>query len=162
MSTKPLFDADLVVAALGAIRDPEQVIEVRVLDATTRSSTWEATQSGYFNDATKVVEALKSVRTAKGIYLTLNPVNPALLARAQNRLRKAGKGDSTSDNDIKQRRWLPIDADAVRPAGISSTDEEHDLALAREENRQASQASDSNECQGPVVVDNAFQNNRRR
>jgi hypothetical protein len=29
------------------------------------------------------------------------------------------------------RRWLPIDLDPVRPAGISSSDDEHDSAIQR-------------------------------
>ena len=37
----------------------------------------------------------------------------------------------TTDTDITQRRWLPIELDPVRPSGISATDEEHAKALAR-------------------------------
>ena len=67
-----------------------------------------------------------------GVYVTLNPVNPALLARASNRLRTVGRNDAlTSDADITKRRWLPIDLDPVRPSGISSTDQEHLLAVER-------------------------------
>jgi hypothetical protein len=66
------------------------------------------------------------------VYVTLNPVNPALLARASNRLRTVGRNDAlTSDADITKRRWLPIDLDPVRPSGISSTDQEHLLAVER-------------------------------
>ncbi|MGA2185795.1 MAG: hypothetical protein ABSH47_22480, partial [Bryobacteraceae bacterium] len=35
------------------------------------------------------------------------------------------------DADITKRRWLPIDLDPVRPSGISSTDQEHSLAVER-------------------------------
>ena len=45
---------------------------------------------------------------------------------------RLGKKDSTtSDADILRRRWLPIDIDPLRPSGVSSTDEEHGLALAK-------------------------------
>ena len=45
---------------------------------------------------------------------------------------RLGKTDSTtSDADILRRRWLPIDIDPLRPSGVSSTDEEHGLALAK-------------------------------
>jgi len=67
---------------------------------------------------------------APGIYLTLNPVNPDLLARAQNRLIHYAK-HTTADTDIEWRHWLPIDFDPLRPAGISSTDAEHQAALDR-------------------------------
>ena len=64
--------------------------------------------------------------------MTLNPVNPELLARTANRLRDAGKDTPlTTDADVTARRWLPIDVDPMRPRGISSTDEEHELALER-------------------------------
>ncbi len=59
-------------------------------------------------------------------------MNPDLLARAVNRVRVASKGcPATADTDILKRRWLPIDLDPVRPAGISSNDEEHALAIGR-------------------------------
>jgi hypothetical protein len=63
------------------------------------------------------------------IYITLNPVLPALLARAVNRLRERAE-ITTSDSDILRRRWLLIDFDPVRPAGISSTDAEHGRAMS--------------------------------
>ncbi|MGC3967580.1 MAG: hypothetical protein QM775_09485 [Pirellulales bacterium] len=68
---------------------------------------------------------------ADGVYFTLNPVNPVLLARSVNRLRRFGKPVTTSDAEIICRRWLPLDFDPVRPAGISSNDAEHEAALAR-------------------------------
>ena len=53
-----------------------------------------------------------------------------LLARSCNAFGAYAK-HTTSDTDIVVRRWLPIDLDPVRPAGISSTDQEHNEALAR-------------------------------
>jgi hypothetical protein len=60
----------------------------------------------------------------------LNPVKPVLLARAKNRLQK-GLKNLTTDADVIEWRWLYIDCDPVRPAGISSTDAEHAAALQR-------------------------------
>ena len=65
-----------------------------------------------------------------GVYATLNPLNPDLLARAANRVKEYAK-ETTADRDIVNRRWLPIDFDPVRPAGISSTDAEYAKALDR-------------------------------
>ncbi|MBS1876826.1 MAG: hypothetical protein JSU00_26670 [Acidobacteria bacterium] len=91
------------------------------------------TVSGYFDNFDSLASALARADERyrpQGIYYTINPVLPALLARACNRLRE--RADlSTSDADILRRRWLPIDLDPVRPAGISSTDEEHEAALTR-------------------------------
>ena len=60
------------------------------------------------------------------IYFTINPVNPDLLARANNRFVESRT--ATSDADIVCRRWLFIDLDPKRPSGISSSDAELDAA----------------------------------
>ena len=64
---------------------------------------------------------------ANGVYVTLNPCQEALLARANERL-VAGVG-RTKDAEIQRIRNLLIDIDPTRPEGISSTDTEHDAAL---------------------------------
>lgn len=66
--------------------------------------------------------------TAKAVYVTLNPVNPALLARAKNRIQDYAK-DLTKDADVSCIRNILIDVDPVRPAGISATDAERAAAL---------------------------------
>ncbi len=103
------------------------VVEVRALaDGVTHS--------GYFDDYGKLacaVEALDADPSITGIYVTLNAVNPALLARRVNRIkmRLSRKDATTADTDIIRRRWLPIDIDPVRPSGVSSTDAEHAAAI---------------------------------
>jgi hypothetical protein len=110
-----------------------QVIELRLLKVNRGTGGFACTISGYFDDHEKLAnEAVRHSPVAQGAYITLNPVNPDLLARSANRLRVAGKDSPlTTDADILVRRWMPIDFDPVRPAGISSTDEEHELALTR-------------------------------
>ena len=115
--------------AVARLAGPGQVIEVRAL-------TDQYTHSGYFNDPAalfRAVEPLDADSSVHGIYVTLNEVNPALLSRRANRIKmRLGKKDSTtSDADILHRRWLPIDIDPLRPSGVSSTDEEHELARAK-------------------------------
>ena len=92
------------------------------------------TESGYFDDleaASKAVAELSG--HAKSVYVTLNPVNPALLSRCCNRIAEVKGTPTTSDADIVRRRWILIDLDAKRPAGISAADEElaaaHDVAI---------------------------------
>ena len=115
--------------AVARLAGPGQVVEVRAL-------TDQYTHSGYFSDhdaLIRAVEPLDADSSVHGIYVTLNEVNPALLSRRANRIKmRLGKKDSTtSDADILRRRWLPIDIDPLRPSGVSSTDEEHGLALAK-------------------------------
>jgi hypothetical protein len=91
----------------------------------------DGTISGYFNDLAKMAEAAKALsHSVPGVYLTLNPVKTALLGRANNRIERRA-ALTTTDKDIVRRRLLLIDADADRPAGISSTDAEHEAALAK-------------------------------
>src|SRR5262249_23156259 len=62
-------------------------------------------------------------------YFVLNQVDAAMLARICNRVRMVGEGETTTDSNIIARRWLPIDADPIRPKDISSTDIEKAAAL---------------------------------
>ncbi|WP_214083946.1 hypothetical protein [Methanoculleus sp.] len=107
------------------------VVEVRALaDGVTHS--------GYFDDyesLARAVEALDADPSVAGIYVTLNAVNPALFARRANRIkmRLSRKDATTADVDILRRSWFPVDIDPVRPSGVSSTDVEHDAALAAAE-----------------------------
>jgi len=104
------------------------VVEVRALADG-------ATHSGYFDDygaLARAVEALDADPEVSGVYITLNSVNPDLLARRANRIkmRLSRKDATTADADIVRRRWFPVDIDPVRPSGVSSTEEEHAAALA--------------------------------
>lgn len=117
-----------MTALLDAARmvlEPGSVAELRILN------TRRGTVSGYFDDFDKLAEAAGEWDgKAPGIYVTLNPVNPDLLARSSNHLTEYAK-HTTSDADVLRRRWLPIDFDPVRPSGISSTDAEHEAAKER-------------------------------
>jgi hypothetical protein len=106
---------------------PATVVELRILN------TPRQTVSGYFNDLQPFTQtASQWSGKAPAVYATLNPCNPALLARAANRLKDRVK-TTTSDSDIVHRYWFPLDFDPVRPADISSTEAEHDAALQRAE-----------------------------
>jgi hypothetical protein len=88
------------------------------------------TLSGYFDDPSKMAEtAARLSGKAAGVYLVLNEIDPRLLARAVNRMVPGPKA-TTRDVDILRRRFLLIDIDARLPAGIATTDAEHDAAIA--------------------------------
>lgn len=93
------------------------VCEVRILN-----TNWH-TVSGYFNNADALLKAIAPYSNYN-IYITLNPVQPSLLARASNRLETYCK-NVTTDKDIEMLDFLLIDCDPVRPANISSSDVEH-------------------------------------
>lgn len=122
---------DLIMKALRTFFEPGDVFEVRVLDAVSPGSTWTHNESGYFEyDQIDVIpNCLDNFVSYGGVYITMNPVNPDLLARANNRLKAARSGESTSDSDILCRRWMLIDIDPERPAGISANEDEKAAAL---------------------------------
>src|SRR5438477_22911 len=71
--------------ALTSLTDNSQLIELRVLGINGKRRT----DSGYFNDIQKLAKAAVSYDgRAEGIYFTVNPVNPALMARANNRVKE--------------------------------------------------------------------------
>jgi hypothetical protein len=127
-SRLPLFDADRVRQAVTLLVEPGDVFELRALDATLRGQRLTRIVSGYFDSADALIAALPRIEAAKGIYFTLNPVLPDLLARRCNRLDYAASGETTGDQHIVRRRWLLIDVDPKRPAGISATDSEKEQA----------------------------------
>ncbi len=128
-----MIDREEVIRALKLWFHPGDVFEVRILEAVTGDYLKPHVETGYFDfeHIGHVADALAKLRSYCGVYATVNPVNPDLLGRANNRLRPAGRNATTTDADIVCRRWLLIDCDAVRPSGISSTDAEHDAALAK-------------------------------
>ena len=119
-----------IAKTLALLFEPGQVVELRALFE-------DATASGYYDDMVRLAADAEVVEAAQplGMYVTLNEVNPALLARRENRIKmRLGKKDATTaDVDIIRRRWFPIDIDAKRPSGVSSTDAEHEAALAKAE-----------------------------
>lgn len=124
-------DKTEIIRALRQWFQPGDVFELRILDAVTSEYQRPHVESGYFDfeHIEAVPAAMAKLRCYRGAYVTVNPVNPALLARAVNRIRSVGREPTTADSDILCRRWLLIDCDAERPSGISSTDAEHDAAL---------------------------------
>ena len=128
-----MTDANEITHALRLWFQAGDVFEVRVLDAVSADYRREHIESGYFDyeHISAVPEALKRLLSFRGVYVTVNPVNPDLLARAVNRLRPAGRNPTTADTDIVRRRWLLIDCDPRRASGVSSSNAEHESALAK-------------------------------
>lgn len=134
MSTTALLNHDEMRRALSTLIEPGTVFEIRILEPRRGGRSYSPRVIyGYFDDPSQVPDALTALRLegAKGIYITLNPVNPALLARSHNKFTEAKDGQTTADKDILVRRWLLVDTDPKRPAGISASDEEKTKALER-------------------------------
>jgi hypothetical protein len=138
LSTKPANshaakpDSYVIKQTFEALLDPDQVVELRALGVSTPNFRRAHTVSGYFDNIDRLTEAAVQLAPfARGVYFTPNPLTPALLARAANRVRPiTDREPLTSDTDVQSRRWILIDCDPVRPSGISSTEMEHEAALA--------------------------------
>ncbi len=125
-----LFDKDVFQVFV----NPGEVVEVRIIKAQGKSRSWgndwaKGTVSGYFDDFQSFLEAVKPADDANhgGIYFTLQVIDPRLIGRAFNRLKPSNL--TTSDHNVQAFRWLPIDLDPVRPAGISSSDSELEASM---------------------------------
>jgi len=106
---------------------PGQVTELRVLNARIDGEYGTGTYSGYFDreHIDDLIFTCQQIRAASACYFIPNAVKPELLGRSFNRARRIkDREPTTSDHDILERRWLLIDVDAVRPAGVSATSAE--------------------------------------
>ena len=148
-----MTDKKQVADYLRTLFEPGDVFEVRVLEAVSPGSTWAHTESGYFeyDQIDLVPNCLANFIHYGGVYITMNPVNPDLLARANNRLKSAKRDTSTKDGDVLKRRWMLVDIDPERPAGISANDTEKTVALDKAIEIQEGLASMG--FPAPIVVD---------
>jgi hypothetical protein len=106
--------------------EPGTVVELRILGAVDDPKYPPFTVSGYYDHShldALADAALKWTGHAEGCYVTINPLQPDLLARASNRVVRRAKR-TTTDAEIVRRVGLVFDADPVRPAGVSATEEE--------------------------------------
>jgi hypothetical protein len=121
------LDRTEVLRALKVLTEPDQVTELRILKMGNLR-----TVSGFFDrdHHGDLAEAAASYdTTAPGIFVTMNPVDRALLGRANNRV-KVRAEETTADQHILKRRFLLLDGDPVRASAVSSSNSEHDTALA--------------------------------
>jgi hypothetical protein len=113
-STPDPASADQMLKAIRALVPPGAVVEMRIPEYGWRKTN---TASGSLDDLETFVTATRAHDgKAAGIYFTMNPVKPELLARKVNRSEQYAKL-TTADHDIERRRWVLIDIDPVRAAG---------------------------------------------
>lgn len=105
--------------AVAVLQEPDEVFEVRAIGTAKKDIL-----SGYFRDADTLLKALDSIDLRnRNIYITLGKVKSECFSRSQSE-HFLKSPQTSSDTDIVSYRWLFVDLDPVRPAGISSTDEE--------------------------------------
>src|SRR5262249_49177348 len=114
-------DAKTVAGWLRLLHGDSAAVEFRALKCTTSRGGRETTRCGFF-DPDHFEEMAKAgldlTRTvASGVYMTLNGLDPAILARRHNREDYAGAGDTSSDANVVRRTLMLIDIDPKRLAG---------------------------------------------
>ena len=124
----PIPDKNAILAALGVLFTPDDVIELRAFPKGRKR-----TDAGYFDgqhwpELAEQAERLSASGAA--VYVTLNPVDPQLLSRYSNRI-EAFATATTTDKQVTRRRWLLIDLDPARPSGTSATNEQLGAAKAK-------------------------------
>ncbi|MCJ7443954.1 MAG: hypothetical protein MUO26_05405 [Methanotrichaceae archaeon] len=119
------LDREVVLRTLKLFHPGNDIIELRIPKAGKFK-----TISGYFSDHKALADALIGLDGDgfQAYYFTLNPINPDLLARSKNKIKRY-VDITTADSDILKLKWLKIDFDPLRPAGISATNQEHDNAI---------------------------------
>lgn len=123
LNTNGRYDVQYVERVAGLfITSLQDVVEVRGIG-------YKATTSGYFNCPRQLARAVASIDgRCSAVWIVPNPVERDCLARANNQLKHFAK-ITTKDDEVIERRWMCLDFDPVRPAGVSATDDEVRLAL---------------------------------
>ena len=119
---------DHIGGTLRFYHHPGDCFEIRAIG--TAHNGRKLVDAGFFDSQEVAVEAIQRLVSAKkyeGIYVTINPVDSALLGRAQNRIASGITG--TADSNVKVLRKLLVDIDPERPSGVSSTDQQHDFSI---------------------------------
>lgn len=145
--TPPASPADRIaeiVRGLTVLTSPfsdQEAFEFRALHCSTDRYQRDHTRAGFYSrhSIQQAAEAIFKASTgrnqngtpcSRGQYLTFNPLPSAWLAKdLGNRTDVARDDQLAKDQNITRRVWLYIDIDPVRPAGVSSTDEEKAHAL---------------------------------
>lgn len=123
-----------ILDGLRAYHPDGDVIEIRCPGV----GKYKTVNAGYYDDYEAAARDATKISNfdhhghgkTPAVYFTIHRINPDLIARYYNRLEYNAK-ETTSDNDVQWLEWLPVDIDAVRPANISSSNEEHDAAIKK-------------------------------
>ena len=119
-----------IIHWLCLVTNPGDVIELRILRCAISPRYSAVTLSGYFDGFHRhalAKAAMEWTLKAEGCYVTLNPTDPELLARANNQV-IMWPTRTTSDKEIVRRTGLVFDADPVRPVGASASVHEKQVA----------------------------------
>lgn len=117
------LDENEIRKAIRILKPEKQLFEIRIIQGRVSAS-------GYFDNADDLIKALRNnadYLAGANAYMTLHQLHDGCRARLQwNKFIDSGRAKipTTSDHDVLRYKYIPIDLDPVRPAGISSNAEE--------------------------------------
>lgn len=120
---------DIQIAGWWTTFNPDnKLVEIRLLG--------KQTYSGYFKDCSTMIAQLRPLLDhantqyygAMQAYFTLNEINDTLYSREQHDVFVKKPKSTTTDGDIVRRRFVLIDLDPTRSAGISASVDEFEKA----------------------------------
>lgn len=112
---------DVMVSGLSLLHEPDEIIEIRSIEP-------KPVISGYFRADSPAIAKELSRYPNRTFYQTMNRVKSACYAREQHERLVERPHETTTDSDIAGYQWLLIDADPVRPSGVSASREEKEAA----------------------------------
>lgn len=112
---------DLTMNTLSLLHDPDEIVEIRSIDP-------KPVISGYFKADSPAISQEIARYPNRTFYQTMNRVKSACYSREQHERLVERPHETTSDNDIAGYQWILIDADPVRPSGVSASRDEKEAA----------------------------------
>ena len=133
LHTNDLPAARSVKAWLNMFVQPDHLVELRCSGILTKEIPYPVTLHGFYSAEHLDQLALDAGvwgASTRGTYISLNPIYPDATNEPLNHLQRRSRLAKLPNTAILDRRWLLIDIDAVRPAEVSSTDEEKAKTLS--------------------------------
>jgi len=128
-----VLDANTICRTIKLLHPDGELFEIRLINGSYNAS-------GYFTSAFRAIRALQSFQAGwnkegearhSNIFITLNPVNPACYSRRQHDMLVEKVKPTTNDTEIIAFHWFLIDLDPKRISGVSSSNEELQLAFTK-------------------------------
>lgn len=120
----PRLDEQQVYQWFDIFKHNGDLVEIRLIGTNK-------TASGYFTNASTLIEAIKPYTDSYNVYFTLNKVNDGCYGREQKDKVVQKPKNTTTDTEITHREWVLIDLDAKRLPGVCATKEEATMAYKK-------------------------------
>lgn len=119
-----MIHEDIIRRWWEVFKDGNELVEIRILGSTREN------YSGYYKNIDKLVAdvSLFGENTESQIYWTLNSIDDGCYGRVQSEHLVKSPKTTTTDSNIIRRKWVLIDLDPVRVAGVNANEEEFERA----------------------------------